>query len=103
MYGWSVSSWSKAGIGSGKCIEFQNQSLPSSASRRRSSNSAQYGYISSQPSQPDGVSIEKGLGNASTSDVAVAIDLSSVAWSLKSQVYWFVGRVAVYIRSCLTA
>src|SRR6266576_3143962 len=72
---------SKAGIGSGKCIEFQNQRRFSSASLRRSSNSAQYGYISSQPSHPCGVSIENGLGNAPTSDVAVAISLSSsVAW-----------------------
>ena len=31
---------SKAGIGSGKCIEFQNQKRFSSASRRPSSNSA---------------------------------------------------------------
>src|SRR5918995_2749909 len=68
---------SKAGIGSGKCIEFQNQSRFSSASLRRSSNTAQYGYISSQPSHPAGVSIEKGLGNAPTSDVAVAMRLSS--------------------------
>jgi hypothetical protein len=31
---------SKAGIGTGKCIEFQNQNRFSSISRRRSSNSA---------------------------------------------------------------
>jgi len=31
---------SNAGIGTGKCIEFQNQKRFSSCSRRRSSNSA---------------------------------------------------------------
>src|SRR5947208_16005003 len=77
----STSHMSKAGIGSGKCIEFQNHSRFSSASSRRSSNNAQYGYISSQPSHPCGVSIENGLGNAPTSDVVVAIYFSSsVAW-----------------------
>ena len=54
---------SNAGIGSGKCIEFQNQNRFSSWSRRRSSNSPWYGYISSQPSHPGGVSISYGLGN----------------------------------------
>src|SRR5215510_2738857 len=55
---------SNAGIGSGKCIEFQNQNRFSSASRRASWNSAWYGYISSHPSQPGGVAISYGLGNA---------------------------------------
>src|SRR5215213_10876444 len=82
---------SKAGIGSGKCIEFQDQRRFSSASWRRSSKSAQYGYISSQPSQPAGVSIENGLGNAPTSDVAVAIYLLLRRLAPReSQVYWFV-------------
>src|SRR5512132_4323030 len=83
---------SNGGIGNGKCWEFQNQSLFSSDSLRCSSNRAQYGYISSQPSQPAGVSIEKGLGNAPTSDVAVAIGLSSDGVVEKSQVYWCVIR-----------
>src|ERR671924_1646238 len=55
---------SNGGIGNGKCWEFQNQSRFSSASLRRSSNSAQYGYISRQPSQPAGVSTENGLGKS---------------------------------------
>src|SRR5882724_8992146 len=76
-YGWSVSTMSKAGMGRGKCMEFQNQRRFSSASLRCSSKSDQYGYMSSQPSHPFGVSIENGLGNAPTSDVAVAICLSS--------------------------
>ncbi len=48
---------SNAGIGTGKCIEFQNQKRFSSTSRRPSAKSAWYGYISSQPSHPGGVSI----------------------------------------------
>src|SRR5580692_6091718 len=64
---------SKADIGSGKCIEFQNQKRFSSFSRRAGAKKAWYGYISSQPSQPGGVSIEYGLGNAPTGlDVANA-------------------------------
>src|SRR5215217_3035572 len=63
---------SKAGIGKGKCWEFQNQSRFSSDSRRCSSNNAQYGYISSQPSQPVGVSIENGLGKSAISALDVA-------------------------------
>ena len=39
-YGESMQITSKAGIGIGKCIEFQNQKRFSSVSRRRSSNSA---------------------------------------------------------------
>src|SRR5918992_4710199 len=72
MYGWSTSTMSNAGIGNGKCCEFQNQSRFSSDSRRCSSNSAQYGYISCQPSQPAGVSIENGLGKSVTSALLVA-------------------------------
>ena len=68
---------SNGGIGNGKCWEFQNQSRLSSDSRRCSSNSAQYGYISSQPSQPAGVSIENGLGKSTTSALDVANRLSS--------------------------
>src|SRR3954469_10020575 len=64
---------SNAGIGTGKCIEFQNQKRFSSFSRRASAKNAWYGYISSQPSQPGGVSIEYGLGNDPTgADVANA-------------------------------
>src|SRR4051794_1055401 len=64
---------SKAGIGTGKCMEFQNQKRFSSFSRRASAKKAWYGYISSQPSQPGGVSIEYGLGNDPTgADVANA-------------------------------
>src|SRR5918997_1878487 len=55
---------SNAGIGTGKCIEFQNHKRFSSCSRRRSSNSAHGGYISSHPSQSGGVSMEKGLRNS---------------------------------------
>src|SRR2546430_15080042 len=64
---------SNAGIGTGKCMEFQNQKRFSSFSRRASAKNAWYGYISSQPSQPGGVSIEYGLGNDPTGvDVANA-------------------------------
>src|SRR5213078_4288706 len=53
--------------------EFQNQKRFSSFSRRASAKNAWYGYISSQPSQPGGVSIEYGLGNDPTGvDVANA-------------------------------
>ena len=61
---------SKAGIGNGKCSEFQNQSRLSSGSRRCSSKSAQYGYISSQPSQPAGVATSNGLGKSGISPAA---------------------------------
>src|SRR5690348_18490829 len=62
---------SNAGIGTGKCMEFQNQKRFSSFSRRASAKNAWYGYISSQPSHPGGVSIEYGLGNDPTGvDVA---------------------------------
>src|SRR5256885_12580960 len=64
---------SNAGIGTGKCMESQNQKRFSSFSRRASAKNAWYGYISSQPSQPGGVSIEYGLGNDPTGvDVANA-------------------------------
>src|SRR5215204_6556026 len=77
---------SNAGIGNGKCCEFQNQSRFSSESRRCSSNSAQYGYISCQPSHPAGVSIENGLGKSTTSalDVATAAPLLRLTRPLKS-------------------
>ena len=39
-YGLSMQATSNAGMGTGKCIEFQNQNLPSSISRRDSSNTA---------------------------------------------------------------
>ena len=39
-YGLSTQIASKAGIGTGKCIEFQNQNRCSSASRRSSSKRA---------------------------------------------------------------
>ena len=39
-YGASMQATSNAGIGTGKCIEFQNQNRFSSASRRASANSA---------------------------------------------------------------
>src|SRR3954452_14137129 len=72
-YGLSMHCTSKAGIGTGKCMEFQNQKRFSSFSRRASAKKAWYGYISSQPSQPGGVSIEYGLGNDPTgADVANA-------------------------------
>ena len=67
----------EAGIGTGKCIEFQNQKRFSSISRRRSSKSAWYGYISSQPSQPGGVSISYGLGKDPTADGAAMLVSSS--------------------------
>ncbi len=39
-YGASMQATSNAGIGRGKCIEFQNQNRPSSVSRRESSKTA---------------------------------------------------------------
>jgi hypothetical protein len=39
MYGASADIRSNGGIGSGKCIPFQNQNLPSSSWRRSSLNS----------------------------------------------------------------
>src|SRR4029450_3038005 len=78
MYGLSTQATSKAGIGTGKCIEFQNQKRFSSASLRASWKSAWYGYISSHPSQPGGVSISYGLGNAELVFAGAAIVLSSV-------------------------
>src|ERR1700731_3090044 len=70
-YGLSMHATSNAGIGTGKCIEFQNQKRFSSFSRLASAKNAWYGYISSQPLQPGGVSMEYGLGNAPTDVDAV--------------------------------
>src|ERR1700730_4114806 len=72
-YGLSMHATSNAGIGTGKCIEFQNQKRFSSFSRLASAKNAWYGYISSQPSQPGGVSMEYGLGNAPTDVDAVNV------------------------------
>src|SRR3954451_23230646 len=77
---------SNAGIGTGKCIEFQNHRRFSSDSRRCSSNSAQYGYISSQPSHPCGVCIENGLGKSATPEVY-----------RKSQAIWHSMAMARYV------
>ena len=91
-YGLSTQAMSNAGIGSGKCIEFQNQNRFSSTSRRASWKSAWYGYISSQPSQPGGVSIAYGLGNAEVVSVEAAMSSPASALTLACIQHLWPGR-----------